>query len=123
MPVVHFYIPECIPNHRVLALADCVHIALVETSRVPETDRFHIIHRLPESSLIMDPHFPDVTRSAESCIIEVLYIEGRTPQEKANFFKRTVSLAEAAGFRPDDLMMTFCENGRHDWSPGGGRCF
>ena len=123
MPVVHFYVPDHVAPAKVAALAEGVHRALVETSYVPETDRFHVVHRMAAGDLLMDPTFPDVQRSPEACIVQVVYIEGRTVAQKVAFYRHAVAAAEAAGFRSDDIMLAVLENSASDWSAGGGRCF
>jgi 4-oxalocrotonate tautomerase len=42
-------------------------------------------------------------------------------EQKQAFYKRTVELlAERAGVRPEDVMITLSENGPEDWSFGNG---
>ena len=53
--------------------------------------------------------------------MQVFLRRGRTVEAKQAFYKRTVELlAERAGVRPEDVMITLSENGAEDWSFGNG---
>jgi hypothetical protein len=123
MPLVKLHVPATLPADRCHALADAVHAGLVATCRVPPADRFQIIQPHPATSLLIDPHFPDVHRSHEACIVEILFLTGRTVQQKARLFRHIAAGANAAGFRGDDIMIALTENEMTDWSLGNGRGF
>lgn len=100
------------------AIADGVHQALVETMTVPADDRFQV---LGASETLYDRHFPDMDRSKEWVVVQVFLRAGRTPEAKQAFFRRTVDLlAEKAGVRGDDVMISLSENSSDDWSFGRG---
>ncbi len=70
--------------------------------------------------MILDPTFPDVRRSAEACVIEILFLEGRTTEQKSRLFQTIVARALDAGFCSDDIMIALMENAPTDWSLAGG---
>lgn len=123
MPLARLAVPSSLSAEKIRALADAVHDALVETCAVPPKDRFQLIDRRDPEAMILDRHFPDVERSAEASIVEILFIEGRTPAQKVALYRRIVERAGAAGLRGDDIMIGLVENARIDWSAGGGRAF
>jgi phenylpyruvate tautomerase PptA (4-oxalocrotonate tautomerase family) len=123
MPLSRISVPEHLPPERVRALADAVHRGLVETCRVHEKDRFQLISVFPKDRMIIDPTYPHFQRSADAVIIEVLFLLGRTTEQKASLFRTIADLAEAAGFKRDDLMVALTENSPRDWSAGGGEVF
>jgi phenylpyruvate tautomerase PptA (4-oxalocrotonate tautomerase family) len=123
MPLTRIAVPEHLPAARVRALADAVHHGMVETCRVHEKDRFQLISVFPKDRMILDPTYPHFERSADAVIIEILFLLGRTIDQKASLFRTIADRAEAAGFRRDDLMIALTENSPRDWSAGGGEVF
>ncbi|MGJ4929903.1 tautomerase family protein [Bradyrhizobium sp. HKCCYLS2038] len=123
MPLARIAIPEHLSNERARALSKAVHCSLVETCAVPEKDLFHLISRYAKDDMIIDPTYPDVQRSPDASIVEVLFLVGRTTTQKALLFAALADRAEAAGFRRDDIMIALTENAPTDWSAGGGRVF
>ncbi len=100
------------------AIADGVHLSLVETMTVPADDRFQV---LSASETIYDAHYLGIDRSQEWVMVQVFLRAGRTPEAKQAFYRRVVErLAENPGVRPEDVMITLTENGSEDWSFGRG---
>lgn len=123
MPLTRISIPAAMPLEKARALADLVHDSLVETCAVPPKDRFQLISRFSREMMIIDPNFPDVNRTAEASIVEVLFIAGRTADQKDRLFRRIAEGARAIGFVVDDLMISLSENTAADWCAGQGRAF
>jgi len=73
--------------------------------------------------MLIDPTFPDVARTADASIIEILFLEGRTIDQKKNLFRRIADRAVRAGFSGDDVMIVLTENAPVDWSLGRGLAF
>ncbi len=123
MPLARISVPQNLPASRVRALADAVHDGLVSTCEVPQKDRFQLISRFGEDEMLIDPHFPDVARTADASIIEILFLEGRSIAQRAALFQHIAKDAIAAGFQGDDIMITLMENSATDWSLGFGRSY
>jgi phenylpyruvate tautomerase PptA (4-oxalocrotonate tautomerase family) len=123
MPVTRISIPACLPLQKARALADAVHDGLVETCNVPPKDRFQFISAYAPEMMLIDPTFPDVRRTAEASIVEILFLEGRTIEQKSRLFQRIADRAMQAGFAGDDIMVTLTENKPTDWSVGYGRSY
>ena len=123
MPVARISIPTCLPPHKARALADAVHEGLVETCNVPPKDRFQLISAYAPEMMLIDPTFPDVRRTPEASIVEILFLEGRTVEQKSRLFRWIADRAMQAGFAGDDVMVTLTENKPTDWSVGYGRCY
>ena len=62
-----------------------------------------------------------MSRTAEASIVEILFLEGRTLEQKRHLFRRIAERAMQAGFAGDDIMVTLTENAPTDWSVGYGR--
>jgi len=123
MPLTRISIPACLPLRKARALADAVHEGLVETCEVPRKDCFQLISAYAPETMLIDPTFPDVRRTAEASIVEILFLEGRTVDQKRRLFRRIADRAMQAGFAGDDIMVTVTENRATDWSVGYGRSY
>jgi hypothetical protein len=73
--------------------------------------------------MILDPTFGGVQRSRDACIVEILFLLGRTDDQKRRLFQAVAAGAVAAGFRSDDIMIALTENSRVDWSVGQGLAY
>ena len=90
---------------------------------MPPNDRFQLVSTYAAEMMFIDPTFPDVTRTPDASIIEILFLEGRTIDQKQNLFRRIADRAVRAGFSGDDVMISLNENAPVDWSLGRGRAF
>ncbi|GAB5470162.1 MAG: hypothetical protein Kilf2KO_31920 [Rhodospirillales bacterium] len=123
MPLARLSIPTALPLEKARRLADTVHDALVATCGVPPKDRFQLIQRFEAPEMILDPTFPDVTRTPEASVVEILFLEGRSVAQKTALFRQIAAAAMAAGFAGDDIMIALTENAPTDWSLGYGRSY
>lgn len=104
----------------VKALAEAVQASLVKTCNVPPNDLFQLISRFEAEEIILDPHFGGTNRSNDACIVEIVFLTGRTDEQKRSLFRHISDKAVQAGFRADDIMVALIENSRMDWSLGHG---
>jgi hypothetical protein len=123
MPLARLSVPAHLAPARIRALADAVHEGLVETCGVPANDRFQLVSAYAPEMMFIDPTFPDVARTPDASIIEILFLEGRTIDQKQNLFRRIADRAVRAGFSGDDVMIVLTENAPVDWSLGRGLAF
>ena len=121
MPLAKIYAPAQLPTNAVHQLADAVHASLVRHCKVPEADFFQLIHRMEPGSMRIDPHFPNVTRSANACMVEITFLHGRTDDQKRALYRGIVE--GAPDFTPDDIMVALVENSHMDWSLGRGQAY
>ena len=123
MPLTRLSVPAHLDAQQVRGLADAVHEALVECCNVPQGDRFQLVSRFAPDHLILDPTFGDVQRTADACVIEILFLAGRTDTQKRQLYKDLAVRAANIGFNEDDLVVGLVENGAIDWSLGKGRAY
>ena len=123
MPLARISVPAHLPPARARALADAVHEGLVATCNVPEKDRFQLITRFAADAMIMDPVFPDVMRTADACIVEIMFLGGRSDEQKRTLYRHVARTGVMAGFTADDIMITLTENAPIDWSLGRGEAY
>ena len=120
MPLTKISAPRHLAATQVRALAAAVQDGLVKTCNVPPNDLFQLISRFDLDEMILDPHFGGVNRSQDACVVEVVFLLGRTEDQKRALFRHVSAQAVNAGFRADDIMMALVENSRMDWSLGLG---
>lgn len=123
MPLTKISAPRHLSSSQLRALAAAVQDGLVKTCHVPPNDLFQLIQRFDAEDMILDPHFGGVSRSKDACVIEVVFLIGRTDDQKRALFRHVAEQAVQAGFRADDLMMALIENSRMDWSLGHGLAY
>ena len=120
MPLTRIAAPKHLTTKMVNALANAAQDALVTTCDVPPKDLFQLISRFEAEEMILDPTFGGVNRSQDACIVEIVFLQGRTDEQKRQLFKHLADKAIAAGVRSDDIMGALIENSRMDWSLGHG---
>lgn len=104
------------------ALADNVHLAMVEAFDVPRDDRFQIIHQHEPGELIYDSHYLGGPRSDAFVLVHITAGKPRCTATKRAFYRRLVDLLyEAQGIDPEDVMVVINTTKGEDWSFGGGR--
>jgi Tautomerase enzyme len=123
MPLARLSVPSCLAPEKIRALADAVHEGLVETCGVPHNERFQFVAAYAPEMMFIDPTFPNVTRTPEASTIEILFLEGRTIDQKKLLFRRIADRAVSAGFCEDDILIALTENAPDDWSLGRGLAF
>ncbi|WP_213286377.1 tautomerase family protein [Bradyrhizobium sp. sGM-13] len=123
MPLARIAVPVHLAPARICALADAVHEDLVETCGVPPEERFQLVSSYAREMMFIDPTFPDVARTPDASIIEILFLAGRTVDQKKNLFRRIADRAVGAGFSADDIMIALSENTPVDWSLGRGLAY
>jgi hypothetical protein len=123
VPLARISVPAHLAPAKIRALADAVHDGLVETCGVSPNDRFQLVSTYVREMMFIDPTFPDVARTPEASIIEILFLQGRTVDQKRNLFRRIADRAVSAGFFGDDVMIALIENAPVDWSHGRGLAF
>ena len=120
MPLTKISAPKHLPTTQVRALAAAVQEGLVKTCNVPPNDLFQLISRFDSDEMILDPHFGGVNRSNDACVVEVVFLLGRTDDQKRALYRHVAEQAVHAVFRADDFMIALIENSRMDWSLGQG---
>jgi 4-oxalocrotonate tautomerase len=121
MPLVRITLAAGRPPAERRRIADAVHEALVATASVPADDRFQVVQEVPADGLIWDPSYLGQSRSASVVFVEITLNAGRTVAvKKALYAAIAARLEDAAGLRPDDVLVNLVEVPRENWSFGGG---
>ena len=121
MPLVRISLPSGKPDSYRAELGYQVYEAMHETLPIPDGDRFQVITEHDGTTLIADPAFMGMQRSADFVLIQIFLSRGRTTEVKQALYRRiTERLTLSPGIRPDDVMIVLTEVGLEDWSFGRG---
>ena len=121
MPLARIDLPAGKPADYGRAVADVVYETMVATLNAPENDRFQVISQHTRDTLIMDPTYLGIERSADALIIQLTLNEGRTVEVKKAFYKALADgLHERVGLRREDVFINLVEVKKENWSFGNG---
>jgi 4-oxalocrotonate tautomerase len=121
MPLARIDLPAGKPADYRRAVADVVYEAMIATLDAPKNDRFQVISEHTRETLIIDPTYLDIERSADALIIQLTLNEGRTVEVKKAFYKAVADgLHERVGLRREDVFINLVEVKKENWSFGNG---
>ena len=121
MPLARIDLPAGKPAPYRRAVADVVYEAMVATLNAPKGDRFQVISEHARDTLIIDPSYLGIERSADALIIQMTLNEGRTIEVKKAFYKAVADgLHARLGLRREDVVINLVEVKKENWSFGKG---
>ena len=121
MPLARIDLPAGKPADYARAVADVVYEAMIATLNAPKNDRFQVISEHTPATLIIDPTYLGIERSADALIIQLTLNEGRTVEVKKAFYKAVADgLHERVGLRREDVFINLVEVKKENWSFGNG---
>ena len=121
MPLARIDLPAGKPPEYGRAVADAVYEALIATLNVPRGDRFQVISEHGRDTLLIDPTYLGIDRSADALLIQVTLSEGRSVEVKKAFYKAVADgLHERIGLRREDVFINLVEVKKENWSFGHG---
>jgi phenylpyruvate tautomerase PptA (4-oxalocrotonate tautomerase family) len=121
MPLLRIDLYEGRSDAELKKLLDAVHRAMLAAFKVPERDRYQIVHQHPATGMIMEDTGLGIPRTDKFICIQVT-TRPRTREMKQLFYRLvTEELESACSIAPSDVMinMVTCED--EDWSFGLGR--
>jgi len=121
MPLVRISLQAGKPESYRTAISQQVYEAMRETLNIPDGDRFQVITEHSAGTLVADPNFMGMKRSAGFILIRIFLSRGRNIATKQDLYRNIADrLAKTPGIRPDDVMTVLTEVGLEDWSFGRG---
>jgi phenylpyruvate tautomerase PptA (4-oxalocrotonate tautomerase family) len=121
MPLARIDLPRGKSTEYKRVIADVVYDAVRQIFKVPEGDRFQVITEHGPETLIIDPSYLGIDRSADALIIQVTISGGRPGEVREAFFKFVADELNARlGIRREDVMINLVETQRDNWSFGNG---
>jgi phenylpyruvate tautomerase PptA (4-oxalocrotonate tautomerase family) len=102
-------------------LLDALHRAMLAAFKVPERDRYQIVHEHSPADMIMEDTGLDIPRTEKFVMVQVT-TRPRTREQKEQFYRLTVNeLQKSCGIAPTDVMINMVTCTDEDWSFGLGR--
>jgi phenylpyruvate tautomerase PptA (4-oxalocrotonate tautomerase family) len=88
---------------------------------VPQQDRFQVIAEHDAGNFIFDPTYLGIERTDDLVIIQIIWNEGRTVEQKKALYKSIADgLAKSPGVRMEDVFINLVEVKKENWSFGNG---
>jgi phenylpyruvate tautomerase PptA (4-oxalocrotonate tautomerase family) len=102
-------------------LLDTLHRAMLAAFKVPERDRYQVVHEHAPATMLMEDTGLDIPRTEKFVFVQVT-TRPRTREEKENFYRLVVEdLEKTCGIAPTDVMINMVTCTDEDWSFGLGR--
>jgi 4-oxalocrotonate tautomerase len=121
VPLARIDLPAGKPAGYGRAVADVVYEAMIATLNAPKNDRFQVISEHTRETLIIDPTYLGIERSADALIIQLTLNEGRTIEVKKAFYEAVADgLHARVGLRREDVFISLVEVKKENWSFGNG---
>jgi phenylpyruvate tautomerase PptA (4-oxalocrotonate tautomerase family) len=121
MPLLRIDVYEGRSDEQLKALLDALHRAMLAAFKVPERDRYQIVHEHSPSRMIMEDTGLDIARTASFVFVQVT-TRPRSREMKETFYRLAVEeLEKSCGIAPSDVMINMVTCTDEDWSFGLGR--
>ncbi|KWV54274.1 tautomerase [Bradyrhizobium macuxiense] len=121
MPFLRFDLIEGRSDAEIQRLLDVTHDVLVEILRVPQRDRYQVVHVHPRSRVVALDTGLGIART-DNLVMLQLTSRPRDKALKLDFYRVLAErLSSACGIGPSDLVINFVINDDEDWSFGMGR--
>ncbi len=121
MPLLRTDVIEGRSQAELKELLDAIHCATLAAFKVPERDRYQIVHEHPAAEMRIEDTGLDITRTQQVVMVQVT-TRPRSRLEKQNFYELLCQeLARRCGVKASDLVVSITQNTDEDWSFGYGR--
>jgi len=120
MPLVRIDLTDAYSEAEARSVADEVHAAIVAEYGIPVRDRFQVINRLPQTSIIAEDAGLGFERSRGVVMIQIFTQRGRATTKKQALYAAIAARLAAIGVAGNDVFIGCHENGPEDWSFGFG---
>lgn len=121
MPLLRFDLIEGRTDDELKTLLDAAHRAMLAAFKVPERDRYQIVHEHQASRMIIEDTGLDIPRTNKVVFLQVT-TRPRSRELKQNFYRLLCEeLKQSCGIEPSDVMVSMISNTDEDWSFGLGR--
>jgi phenylpyruvate tautomerase PptA (4-oxalocrotonate tautomerase family) len=102
-------------------LLDAIHSAMLAAFKVPERDRYQIVHQHPPAEMRIEDTGLGIPRTEAMVMVQVT-TRPRTRLEKQNFYEVLCQeLVQRCGIKASDVVVAITQNADEDWSFGYGR--
>ena len=120
MPLLRFDLIEGRSDAELETLLDAAHRAMLAAFKVPERDRYQIVHEHKRSRLVVEDTGLGIPRTDDVVVLQVT-TRPRGRAAKELFYRLLVEeLERSCGIAPSDVMVSIVENTDEDGSFGYG---
>jgi phenylpyruvate tautomerase PptA (4-oxalocrotonate tautomerase family) len=121
MPLLRFDLIEGRSDTEVKALLDAAHRAVLAAFKVPERDRYQIVHEHKPTRMIVEDTGLGIPRTDKVVFLQMTSRPRKREQKEAFYRLLCEELERSCGIAPSDVVVSIIENSDEDWSFGLGR--
>jgi len=121
MPLLRFDLIEGRTDEEMKTLLDAAHRAMLKAFKVPERDRYQIVHEHPAAHMIVEDTGLGIPRTNKVVVVTVTSRPRKKKQKEVFYRLLCEELERSCGIAPSDVMVSIVENTDEDWSFGLGR--
>lgn len=120
MPFLRFDLVKGRTDAEISTLLDAAHRAMLRAFKVPERDRYQVVHEHDPSRVRIEDTGLGIDRTQKVVVVHVT-TRPRPVEAKQNFYRFLCEeLSKSCGIDPSDVMVSMVENSDEDWSFGNG---
>jgi phenylpyruvate tautomerase PptA (4-oxalocrotonate tautomerase family) len=121
MPLLRIDVIEGRSEAELKELLDAIHSAMLAAFKVPERDRYQVVHEHPAAEMRIEDTGLDIPRTERVVMVQVT-TRPRSRFEKQNFYELLCQeLVQRCGMKASDVVVAITQNADEDWSFGYGR--
>ena len=121
MPLLRIDVIEGRTQAELKELLDATHGATLAAFKVPERDRYQIVHEHPAAEIRIEDTGLGIPRTERMVMVQVT-TRPRSRLEKQNFYELLCQeLLRRCGVKASDVVVSITQNADEDWSFGYGR--
>ena len=121
MPLIRVDMIEGRSPDEIKELLDATHRMLVSVFKIPQRDRYQIVHEHPTLHFVVEDTGLGITRTRKCVVIQVT-TRPRAREAKETFYKLLCrELETTCGIPPSDVVVSMVTSSDEDWSFGNGR--
>ncbi|MBU3161320.1 tautomerase family protein [Clostridium frigoris] len=121
MPLIQFDMIEGRTEKEIIKILDVAHIEVVEAFKVPEGDRYQIVHQHHAYEMIIKDTGLGFERSSNVIVITITSRQRSSEMKETLYKKLAISLKKECNIDPVDIMVSMVFNEGEDWSFAFGR--
>ena len=121
MPLLRIDVIEGRSEAELKELLDAIHCAMLAAFKVPERDRYQIVHEHPAAEMRIEDTGLGIPRTGRVVVVQVT-TRPRSRPEKQNFYELLCQeLTRRCDMKASDIVVSITQNNDEDWSFGYGR--
>jgi phenylpyruvate tautomerase PptA (4-oxalocrotonate tautomerase family) len=121
MPLLRIDVIEGRSEAELKELLDAIHRATLAAFKVPERDRYQIVHEHPLAEMRIEDTGLDIPRTERIVMVQVT-TRSRSRFEKQTFYELLCQeVLRRCGVKASDVVVSITQNADEDWSFGFGR--